>query len=74
MTLSHPSSTPNQRSPIFAQCLEPLTRTCALAASHPRGLVLLHRDEEDEASFLNQALSRVLAEHEQGESPGSSNT
>ena len=51
---------------MFVQCLKPLTPTCALAGTHPRGLVLLNRDEDDEASFLRQAQSRAVTEHEQG--------
>ena len=54
------------RHPIFAQCIAPLSPSCVLAAPHPRGLLLLRRDEEDEEAFLMQAERRALALHEQG--------
>lgn len=51
---------------MFAQCVAALSPTCLLAAAHPRGLVLLRRDVEDEAASLQQAERRAVAQHEQG--------
>ena len=52
---------------MFAQCMAPLSPSCVLTAAHPRGLVLLRRDEDDEKAFLQQQRRCAVSLHEQGE-------
>lgn len=54
------------RHPVFAQAMAPLSGDAALLAVHPRGLLLVQRNLDEERAFVQQRQQQALSEHEAG--------